>query len=248
MILTRLDGARIGAQSQQMTSLSQSALIYPSRMPVRWPDCRSDRSVVHLVARIMPMCLEAQAGWLVYGHISCRLQLSGSCGKPGCLSANTFRVRQLLLSSHFSNTRVITVWLYHFTKHAGGSPEVADALPELVRSAIYVRWSTEFRPRLRGSAALHRPLAFDLTGASGVSLFDEIAHFIATLTARPDQDPDAIPAVAQTGRAGGQVLTPLDMRVSPMMTSDAAISSVNTGVAASCTSLAPWAANAASSA
>jgi hypothetical protein len=45
-----------------------------------------------------------------------------------------------------------------------------------------------------------------------------------------------------------QPLRPLAMRVSPMMTSALAISSVNTGAAAACTSLARWAAKAASSA
>lgn len=52
----------------------------------------------------------------------------------------------------------------------------------------------------------------------------------------------------QPAQLPGQPLRPLAMRVSPMMTSTAAMNSVNTGVAAACTSLAAWAAKAASSA
>src|SRR5207253_1325830 len=60
----------------------------------------------------------------------------------------------------------------------------------------------------------------------------------------PDQ---LLPQVASTPRRS-QRPKPLAITVSPIMTSDRAINSVNTGVAAACTSLALWAANAASSA
>ena len=59
---------------------------------------------------------------------------------------------------------------------------------------------------------------------------------------------DGSPPRARGQARYSQPPKPLAISVSPIMTSDAAISSVNTGEAAACTSLALWAAKAASSA
>jgi hypothetical protein len=96
-------------------------------------------------------------------------------------------------------------------------------------------------------------------GSAGVGLF------VPKPSTGVDCRPGSTPGLGQTVRgcplpstSGGgdchftwslsQPRKPLAINVSPIMTSDAAISSMNTGEAAACTSLALWAAKAASSA